>query len=74
MQERRLTIPEIKNFVAQNGLRFLGFEFDAATASRYQGNFAQQGWSMTDLDRWHPVETKYPNTFSGMYQFWVQKA
>ena len=74
VQERRLTIPEIKNFVAQNGLRFLGFEFDAATASRYHGNFAQQGWSMTDLDRWHPVETKHPNTFSGMYQFWVQKA
>ncbi len=28
---------------------------------------------MTDLDRWHEFETKNPDTFSGMYQFWVQK-
>ena len=28
---------------------------------------------MSDLDRWHDLETKYPDTFSGMYQFWVQK-
>ena len=74
VQESHLTIPQIKNFVAQNGLRFIGFEFHAETASRYRGLFVQQGWSMTDLDRWHTVETKYPDTFSGMYQFWVQKA
>ena len=23
---------------------------------------------MSDLDRWHDIETKYPDTFSGMYQ------
>lgn len=74
VQESRLTIPAIKNFVAQNGLRFLGFEFDAGAMTRYRGLFAQQGWSITNLDRWHEVETKYPDTFSGMYQFWVQKA
>jgi 2-polyprenyl-3-methyl-5-hydroxy-6-metoxy-1,4-benzoquinol methylase len=74
VQESHLTIPQIKNFVAQNGLRFLGFEFHAETASRYRGLFVQQGWSMTDLERWHSIETKYPDTFSGMYQFWVQKA
>jgi hypothetical protein len=28
---------------------------------------------LTDLDRWHAIETRYPDTFSGMYQFWVQK-
>jgi 2-polyprenyl-3-methyl-5-hydroxy-6-metoxy-1,4-benzoquinol methylase len=74
VQESRLTIPAIKNFVAQHGLRFLGFEFETGAMGRYRGLFAQQGWSMTDLDRWHETETKYPNTFSGMYQFWVQKA
>jgi len=36
--------------------------------------FAAAGWSMTNLDRWHEFETKYPDTFSGMYQFWVQKS
>jgi hypothetical protein len=29
---------------------------------------------MTDLDRWHVLETEYPDTFSGMYQLWVQKS
>jgi hypothetical protein len=74
VQENRLTIPAINHFVAQNGLRFLGFEFASGAMARYRGLFAQQGWSMTDLDRWHEVEIKYPDTFSGMYQFWVQKA
>ena len=29
---------------------------------------------MTDLNKWHAVETQYPNTFSNMYQFWLQKS
>jgi hypothetical protein len=28
---------------------------------------------MRDLDRWHALETEKPDTFAGMYQFWVQK-
>jgi hypothetical protein len=26
-----------------------------------------------DLDRWHVFETEAPDTFAGMYQFWVRK-
>lgn len=74
VQESRLSLPAIKTFLTQNGLRFLGFEFNAPIANRYRGLFAEQGWSMTDLDRWHAVESNYPDTFSGMYQFWVQKS
>ncbi|MGC2641347.1 MAG: hypothetical protein WA406_06545, partial [Pseudolabrys sp.] len=74
VQESRLSLPAIKTFLTQNGLRFLGFEFNAAVANRYRGLFAEQGWSMSDLDRWHAIESGYPDTFSGMYQFWVQKS
>ena len=28
---------------------------------------------MTDLDRWHELETNNPLTFVGMYQFWAQR-
>jgi hypothetical protein len=28
---------------------------------------------MRDLDRWHALESERPDTFAGMYQFWVQK-
>ncbi|MGA8954945.1 MAG: methyltransferase [Pseudolabrys sp.] len=74
VQESRFSLPAIKTFLTQNGLRFLGFEFNAAVANRYRGLFAEQGWSMSDLDRWHAIESGYPDTFSGMYQFWVQKS
>jgi SAM-dependent methyltransferase/tetratricopeptide (TPR) repeat protein len=73
VQEGRLTIPVIKSFLAENSLRFLGFEFDAASLQKYRALFASSGWSMTDLDRWHALETSHPDTFSSMYQFWVQK-
>ena len=29
---------------------------------------------MTDLASWDAFEREHPSTFSGMYQFWVQKA
>ena len=73
VQESRLSLPAIKTFVTQNGLRLLGFEFGAAIAGQYRALFAERGWSMTDFDRWHAIETGHPDTFSGMYQFWVQK-
>jgi len=74
VQESRMTIPAIKAFLIANGLKFIGFVFDRAVLKRYQTLFADAGWSMTDLDRWHEEETKYPDTFASMYQFWVQKA
>jgi len=73
VQESRMTIPGIKSFLAEHGLKFIGFEFDRPVWQDYRDLFAQAGWSMSDLDRWHAVETKYPDTFVGMYQFWLQK-
>ncbi|MBI2712848.1 MAG: class I SAM-dependent methyltransferase [Rhizobiales bacterium] len=73
VQERRMTVPEIKSFIVEQNLQFIGFEFSPQTLQRYRALFADSGWSPTDLDRWHALETQYPDTFSGMYQFWVQK-
>ena len=74
VQEARMTIPAIQTFIGEHRLAFVGFEFEQQAAQHYRSQFAASGWSLTDLDRWHEVETKYPDTFSGMYQFWVQKA
>jgi len=71
VHEARMTIPAIAAFIGDHHLKFLGFEFDAP--DRLRNHFAASGWSLTDLDRWHEFETRHPNTFSGMYQFWVQK-
>ena len=73
VQEIRMTIPAIKEFIAGHALKFIGFDLDDVAAQNFRALFAANGWSMTDLDKWHAIETQYPNTFSTMYQFWVQK-
>jgi SAM-dependent methyltransferase len=73
VQEKRLTIPELKSFIAEHGLKFIGFEFEPAAQRQYRAQFAQAGWSTSDLDRWQEIETRHPDTFSRMYRLWVQK-
>jgi 2-polyprenyl-3-methyl-5-hydroxy-6-metoxy-1,4-benzoquinol methylase len=73
VQESRTTIPEIKTFVTENKLKFIGFVFDRNGLAKYRALFTENRWPIADLDRWHEIETKYPDTFSAMYQFWVQK-
>jgi 2-polyprenyl-3-methyl-5-hydroxy-6-metoxy-1,4-benzoquinol methylase len=73
VHEARVNIPVIKTFVREHGLKFIGFEFDQPFLQRYRAHFSAAGWSLTDLDRWQGFEAQYPDTFSGMYQFWVLK-
>jgi SAM-dependent methyltransferase len=72
VQERRLTIVEIKSFLTENDLTFIGFKVGAAVRARYQARFPDDR-SMTNLDHWHMFEQDHPATFAGMYQFWIQK-
>ncbi len=72
IQERRMTIPQIKSFIAENGLKFIGFEFAPQVMQRHREIFGGERF-VRDLDRWHAFETERPDTFAGMYQFWIQK-
>jgi tetratricopeptide (TPR) repeat protein/SAM-dependent methyltransferase len=72
VQEHRLTIPRIADFIAANGLAFVGFELDHFTSQRYRTRFLNDK-AMTDLASWDDFEREQPSTFAGMYQFWVQK-
>ena len=72
VQEHRLTLPQIKAFLAANGLELLGFEIDQHVMTRYAGRFPDD-MARTDLDHWHAFEQQHPSTFMSMYQFWVQK-
>ena len=71
VQEVRSTIPGISSFLERNDLRFLGFVGNLRAIQNYVRTFP--GEPVTDLSRWHDLETKYPDTFAEMYQFWVQK-
>ena len=74
VHERQVTIPEIKAFIAQNDLRFIGFEFSPPELhARHRRAFAGAGWSTSDLDRWDAIERENPDLFAGMYIFWIQK-
>ena len=72
VQEHQMTLPDIKTFLAENGVQFAGFVLDAATAQQFTARFPEPG-AMLDLDRWHAFETQAPATFAKMYQFFVRK-
>jgi SAM-dependent methyltransferase len=72
VQEHRLSLPEIKTFIQANRLEFTGFNLDATTFQRFAKRFPDPA-ARFDLDCWHRYETEAPDTFRGMYQFWVRK-
>jgi hypothetical protein len=72
VQEHRFTLPQIKNFLAGNGLELLGFEINPVVLQKYRAQFPGDP-ACTDLDRWNEFEQHNPRTFAGMYQFVVQK-
>jgi tetratricopeptide (TPR) repeat protein len=71
VQEHRHTIPQIQAFLRKQHLNFIGFESDSARRA-YRLRYADDQ-AMTDLDRWHALESEEPKLFAAMYQFWVQK-
>ncbi|MGA8614080.1 MAG: methyltransferase domain-containing protein [Xanthobacteraceae bacterium] len=71
-QEHRLTLPDIKTFLAQNNLQFAGFVLPPAILRRFAMRFPEPA-AMTDLDRWNTFESEAPDTFAGMYVFSLQK-
>jgi SAM-dependent methyltransferase len=74
VHEHQMTIPEIKTFLEQNDLTFIGFEFfPQPVHMHYRNVFTSAGWSLGDLDRWDAYEREHPDTFVGMYIFWIQK-
>jgi tetratricopeptide (TPR) repeat protein/SAM-dependent methyltransferase len=72
VQENCYTLPQIKEYLAQLDLSLIGFSLDSDIMARYAQLFPHDS-TQTDLDSWHLFETRNPDTFTGMYQFWVQK-
>jgi len=73
VQEHRLTLAGINAFLSENDLQFLGFEIDANVLRTYRMRFPED-LAATNLECWQEFENENPDTFLGMYQFWVQKA
>jgi SAM-dependent methyltransferase/tetratricopeptide (TPR) repeat protein len=68
VMEHRLTIADIKSFLDEHGLAFLGFELDPKTIEQFrQRNSAPD--ALTDLEAWQAFESANPRTFLNMYVF-----
>jgi hypothetical protein len=72
VQEQQLTLAQIDSFLTESGLRFIGFELGLRVLNQYRARFVADT-SCTDLRNWARFEADNPNTFTGMYQFWVQR-
>lgn len=72
VKEHRTNLREIKKFIDKNGLTFLGFEMDHHVLFAYRTRFPNDP-SASDLLQWEKFENENPDTFVGMYMFWVQK-
>ncbi len=72
VQEHRMTLSGIKAFLRDNKLALLGFEIDVDILHAYRRRFPDDP-AATNLDRWQIFENENPDTFFGMYQFWIQK-
>jgi 2-polyprenyl-3-methyl-5-hydroxy-6-metoxy-1,4-benzoquinol methylase len=72
VQEHRLSIGQVESFLAEFGLRFIGFELDPRAVHQYRALFPDDP-SGTNLRNWARFETDNADTFAGMYQFWIQK-
>jgi SAM-dependent methyltransferase len=70
--ELRLTLPQIKRFLADNNLEFIGWDIDEDFLKKYGEEFPNDK-AKTNLDHWNAFEEKYPFVFDHMYKFWVQK-
>jgi len=54
------------------GLRFMGFLLEPHVLHAYRTRFPTDG-SSTQLGSWNAFEAEFPETFAGMYRFWVQR-
>jgi hypothetical protein len=72
VQEHRLTLDQIELFIDELGLRFIGFEIDPAALRQYRARFSDDPFGI-NLRNWARFESDNPDTFVGMYRFWIQK-
>lgn len=73
VQEHRMTLPQINDMMKKLNLRCISVNMTIPEiVTRFDKMFPQD-INRTNLMNWHEFEQQFPETFSGMYQFWSQK-
>jgi len=73
VQEHRMQLGEIAQFLERHQLKFLGFDIDRKIIQSYKERFPED-LSASNLQNWAIYEHENPQTFLSMYQFLVQKS
>ena len=71
-QAHRYNLDQLSKILSDNQLNFLGFLLPKPIKFLYK-NYFPKDKIQTNLHNWARFEEKHPNTFAGMYQFWVSK-
>ena len=73
VQEQCFTIPRVEKALNDFDLEFLSFSMLLPqTVQQYSQMFPDDP-AMTNLEHWDEYEHEYPDTFTGIYQFWCRK-
>ncbi len=72
VKEHRFTIIQLRDFLDESHLRFLGFLLPQSIKSDYLLSYPDDPYQL-DLDNWNEFELNNPSTFLAMYQFWASR-
>lgn len=73
VQEHRFTLAQLAQAVQALGVEFLGFEFtDNTVPQAYRLRYPDDP-AARSFDNWASFEAEHPDTFAGMYQFWIRR-
>jgi SAM-dependent methyltransferase/Tfp pilus assembly protein PilF len=74
VQEHEVTLPEISDFLATEGLELLGVDVPSNTERVFKAWCGGSGDdALRDLARWDLFEAQHPNCFEAMVHLWVHK-
>jgi SAM-dependent methyltransferase len=72
VQEHRHNLAQVKAFLDDNGLDFLGFVLEPQELQRFYARFPGETVA-TNLELWQIFEAENPDFFSSMYHMWLRK-
>ena len=74
VHERAVTLPEVSDFLAAEGVTLIGVEVPPTTERAFEawcGGVSDA--ALRDLARWDEFEAEHPRCFAAMLNLWVQK-
>ncbi len=69
--EHHYDVPGVVKLLDQAGLDLLGFELPPALRALFRHMHSDPN-ALADAQAWAAFEARYPDSFSGMYQFWAR--